>query len=367
LEVALGGPLREDDLAHASARAGDASTARDLGEDSHAALATILDRLEDDVAGRENVQPKAFLRRCAQLWMQHHGRRFNVYATTRCEGAGRAKKKGDKELKKAQRVAMETLFESADGAGPETATILNMTRERLLRKAKAKPAGKRMQRFHALTVEKKARNQIRRVPGAPPPKRRQGNVFLQRPVPAFDYDSDGPRKICLFAASGTMPQSTTLVRVCAWGSYRADKLSCIVMDNKDDLASKTSWAAFQTGECAHMLLAAVTYGWTVVERNSLGAFLRGEPCPLMYHSPATNVGCHLQVTDAFDAKHRKLSRFLRVCAESPGSKWTVHEGPASSGSADPRRCIDSVADVFDFARSIRRVRRSGVSGSLFDT
>ena len=216
-----------------------------------------------------------------------------------------------------------------------------------------------MQKFEELTVQKRA--QTYSLPGAPPQKRRRGNIFLQRPVPAFDYATDGPRKICLFAASGAMPQSTELLRLCAWGSYRADKLSCIVVDNKGDLASKTSWAGFGEGECAHMLLAAVAYGWTVVERDSLGAFLCGESCPLMYHSPSISVQCHLHITDAFSTKHRRLAALLQACVAMPSCKWKIHEGPDGIGSKG--HCIGHAADVFDFARYIRRVSRCAVSSS----
>ena len=51
-----------------------------------------------------------------------------------------------------------------------------------------------MKKFEELTEQKKALNRIVPTSKARPPKRRRGNIFLQRPVPAFDYDTDNPRK-----------------------------------------------------------------------------------------------------------------------------------------------------------------------------
>ena len=65
LEVSLGGPLRDDDLVYARKCEGHAIAEAALGEGTHATLAAILDRLEDDVASRDNIQPKAFIRSCA--------------------------------------------------------------------------------------------------------------------------------------------------------------------------------------------------------------------------------------------------------------------------------------------------------------
>ena len=66
LEVSLGGPLRDDDLVYARKCEGHAIAEAALGEGTHATLAAILDRLEDDVASRDNIQPKAFIRRCTR-------------------------------------------------------------------------------------------------------------------------------------------------------------------------------------------------------------------------------------------------------------------------------------------------------------
>ena len=142
------------------------------------------------------------------------------------------------------------------------------------------------------------------------------------------------------------------------------------MDDANDLAAKSTWAGMCMADCAQMLLAAVALGWTVVENQHVQAFAAGQSCPLVYHCPATQVKCEVELTEGFAAKHRRLAALFINLGRATGTTWQVRTVD-DHAKQHPDQWLYRIADfkeAFQFSRRVRRVRhtRTGVCGDLFN-
>ena len=318
-------------------------------------------RLETECAQRpEALAPTPFTSRCAELWVAIHGRRFNVYTKQR-ESRKRKRGNGDKALHESQTKALEALFQNAEYVKPDCNTVLGVRRHKLLQDTSQAPAdGTSMAKFREFTETKRQESSM----SAAAPKKRLGNVFMQRRAPAFEY---GTKRTCLVGVSGLALASTDTLRICFWDCVSLGHVSVLVVESVDDLATKSSWGGLGCEDCALMLVACVAYGWTVVERRHWSDFANERQCPLLQHRLASQVKSEIAMTKKFEQKHRKFAHLFRSISKVNGSKWTVRITDDVEVLDDKTTRISKVADALVFARALRRLKNihAGISGAIF--
>ena len=132
----------------------------------------------------DGLRMTPYTQRCAELWLQHHGRRFAVYRTNRPRCTRLPKRGTDASVVRGHTKAMNALEDSAHKCDGKEPTVLGQSRRDLLKQTR--PAMScAMQRFRALSRKKvelaRKQKQLRKS-GAncyPAGAMRLGNLFSQ--------------------------------------------------------------------------------------------------------------------------------------------------------------------------------------------
>ncbi len=325
-----------------------------------------------------------YTERCAELWLLHHGRRFNVYRKR--AGQQRTVAATDRAVARGQAKALDALFaegtsQLAGGQAGET-TILRVRRSRLvaLREQRPRVLGHHMTRFVELTKKKHQRNttqrnlrQAGRNP-YPAPRLKLGSLFTGcTGAAAVPPRARQGRIACLFLAAGEPPNPGAQYRVYRWSDVAKsptkllDEVRVVVMDNTKDFGSVCSCPGLRDSVYAQIMLAIVARGKTITSKADFVGKREG----LRHNVSQEVVPASIELSQAFVEKHPQTARIFRACSRAGGSgssKWEVKtlSGNATSDSSGVAY-IASMEDVVRFVRRIRRVSQTGcaVRGDIF--
>jgi hypothetical protein len=360
LEIDLDGPRQESDLVSVvRAEAGSLPCREGLSDSSDKARLALS---APAVVGCFRMT--AFTRRCAQLWVAMHQRRFCVYKVKRQKVCtSKPRRTGtDAHVLRGQRQALTALFDASQrpDATPRK-TILGVSRTSLLAKAKAKAhacPSPGLSNFRKTTKEKLAEQTQLTA------RRRLGLSHVQPPLRLgnlFDSHSIGtPLALagCTCVCVGeALPARRDVLRCSVLGGFvwaAVRDASIVVLENVRDL--ELTGVASPRHDVA---LAIIAMGKAVVSRR---AFLSSAPLAssIARYKPAVEYPLDIAMTRRFAEKHPRLVGIIRRCGEMSKSKWKAHmlttESPAHPKGA---MRLDSLADMCDFIRKHRRFAKVG--------
>ncbi|CAE7340466.1 unnamed protein product, partial [Symbiodinium microadriaticum] len=255
-----------------------------------------------------------FTRRCAQLWLAKHGRRFRCYKERSDKGTRRAKRKGTMaSVVRGQVRASDALVEMPAPRGDTPTAIPGMPLRSFAQRAATKLRGSsrwnpEFEKFQKLTESKsnlRSQERQRQFFGRPPPRPllRKGKVFQTGPAPRLSSTT-------LVADLSSETRAPEATRQCAYKRCPGDisfedmlRSNILVVDDAQALEQGRAGSSSQPTQL-HWYLAVVAFGKGLV---SIGNWLRADRMDLVryYQAASKEVPAKVFVRAEFKQQYGK--------------------------------------------------------------
>ena len=319
--------------------------------------------------------PSDLMRECAALWVDLHGRRFQIYKAGRRPGP---KRRPEGTMRAVGRVVKKTMDELATrSSGVQEDTVLGIKRsafQRAVQEANPARQAKDLQKFDALTMKKSAKSIVlactRRRGGNPyrareinpDNKLRTGTALHGIRLPGSAEKIPGGGSVLDATSQGVTPQP-------GYSVLRAETSAAPLLRQVQRAALVVMDSTCLLDRIVKMSDRALTLEFLVVALGKwlldVRAFSRCRPG----HAPTVGVvhyraiahvapKCKLRVTDALRQESPVLYDIIHQVTRLPTSVWVLQAG---AGLVDAT--LASRTDVRQFLLTRRRAQHSG-SGLL---